>query len=146
MKDVRSVLLVHNEPDAFRGLEETLHEQEIRAWRTHDCAEARRLLKGTAIDLVLTDAVLPDGTWRDAVRLVGKIAEGTPVIVMSRIVSMRLYLDTQDGGAADFIVPPLSGRELGYVLKVAVDRTALPRIAASRRPIYRESSECLRLA
>jgi len=26
MKSVRSVLLVHNEPDAFRELEETLHE------------------------------------------------------------------------------------------------------------------------
>lgn len=142
MKDVRSVLLVHNEPDAFRGLEKALHEQEIRIWRAHDCAEARSLLKGTGVDLVLTDAVLPDGTWRDAIRLARK----TPVIVMSRIVSMRLYLDTQDGGAADFIVPPLTGRELGYVLQVAVDRGASSRIADSGRAIYRKGSECLQLA
>ncbi|HEV2423820.1 MAG TPA: response regulator [Terriglobia bacterium] len=145
MKTVRSVLLVHNEPDAFRGLEETLREQQVLTFHAHDCAEARALLKDKSndkhIDLVLTDAVLPGGTWRDAIRLVGRIAAGTPVVVMSRIENMRLYLDTQDGGAADFIVPPLTGRELGYVLNLAVDRAAPPRIVGSRAPICRESSE-----
>ena len=145
MKDVRSVLLVHNEPDAFRGLEDTLHEQEIHTWHAYDCAEARALLRGGGIDLVLTDAVLPGATWKDAIRLVRQVAQGMPVIVMSRVVDMRLYLDTQDGGAADFIVPPLSGRELAYVLKVTMDRADPPQITGSRRPICRESSDCLQL-
>lgn len=66
MKTVRSVLLLHNEPDAFCGLEETLYEQEVRTRHAHDCAEARSVLKDADVDLVLTDAVLPDGTWKDA--------------------------------------------------------------------------------
>jgi DNA-binding response OmpR family regulator len=145
VKDVRSVLLVHNEPDAFCALEEALHEQDIRTCHAHDRAEARALLKRAGIDLVLTDAVLPGATWKDVIRLVRQVAKGTPVIVMSRIVSMRLYLDTQDGGAADFIVPPLTGRELAYVLKVAMDRADCPRVTGSRRPLCRESSDCLQL-
>ncbi len=143
MKTVRSVLLIHNEPDAFRGLEETLHEQEIRTCHAHGCGEARSLLKHAGVDLVLTDAVLPGGTWKDAISLVSKVAKGTPVIVMSRVLSMRLYLDTQDGGAADFIVPPMTARDLDYVLIGAMNRVRLDRSTGSRSPLCRENSNSL---
>jgi two-component system response regulator TctD len=123
MHNVRSVLLVHDEPDAFRGLEETLRFQDIRTHHAHHCAEARRLLKDPGgIDLVLTDVELADGTWKDVIRLARRHAQNTPVIVMSRVVSMRLYLDTQDGGAADFIVPPMAARDLAYALTTAMQR------------------------
>lgn len=127
MKTVRSVLLVHNEPDAFCGLEETLREQEIQTCHAHHCAEARSMLRALCpVDLVLTDAALTDGTWRDVIRLVHKLAKDTPVIVMSRVVSMSLYLDTQDGGAADFIVPPMAPHDLAYALTGAMIRTVAP--------------------
>jgi DNA-binding NtrC family response regulator len=135
MKTVRSVLLVHNEPDAFRGLEEMLHEQEICTCRAHHCAETRSMLEAAGpIDLVLTDAVLPDGTWKDVIQFVRSLRRETPVIVMSRVVSMRLYLDTQDAGAADFIVPPMAPRDLAYALTAAMHRKAPPEIgrAAAR--------------
>ncbi len=139
MKSVRSVLLVHNEPDAFRGLEEMLHEQEIRTSQAHRCAEARSLLKEAGpVDLVLTDVTLADGSWKDVIRLVQKAAKGTPVIVMSRVVSMKLYLDTQDAGAADFIVPPMAPRDLVYTLNTVMDKAAAP---ASTRARLRPRSE-----
>jgi len=134
MKAVRSVLLVHDEPDAFRGLEELLHEQQIRTWRAHQCTEARILLKKAGpVDLVLTDVMLADGDWKDIIRLVNKGAKGTPVIVMSRVVSMKLYLDTQDAGAADFIVPPMAPRDLSYTLTTAMEKNVAkpPRRARS---------------
>jgi DNA-binding NtrC family response regulator len=127
MKIVRSVLLVHNEPDAFRGLEEMLHEQEIRTSQAHQCAEARSLLKEAGpVDLVITDVTFADGTWKDIIRMVHKTAKETPVIVMSRVVSMKLYLDTQDAGAADFIVPPIAPRDLAYTLTTAMERMVTP--------------------
>jgi len=133
MKIVRSVLLVHNEPDAFRGLEEMLHEQEIRTAQAHQCAEARSLLKEAGpVDLVLTDVTLADGTWKDIIQMVRKSAKGTPVIVMSRVVSMKLYLDTQDAGAADFIVPPIAPRDLAYTLTTAVERLVAPAFSGAR--------------
>jgi DNA-binding NtrC family response regulator len=140
MKTPRSVLLVHNEPDAFRGLEELLHEQDVRTARARQCADARNLLKDGNIDLVLTDAVLPDGTWKDVIQMVHKAAKDTPVIVMSRVVSMKLYLDTQDAGAADFIVPPMTPRDLVHVLTAAMHRKAFADIgldAARSQPVAR---------
>ena len=89
MKSVRSVLLVHNEPEAFRGLEEVLRELEIRTSHAHECAEARNILKGTyPVDAVLTDVALPDGTWKDVIRSISKMAKETPVIVMSRVINL----------------------------------------------------------
>jgi len=124
-QSVRCVLLVHNEPDAFRGLEEMLNRQGISACRVRRCAGLRRALKQPhGVDLVLTDVAVADGTWKDVIRLVRQQAQNTPVIVMSRVVSMRLYLDTQEGGAADFIVPPMAPRDLHYALTTAMYRRA----------------------
>lgn len=131
----RSVLLVHNEPDAFRELEAMLNGQGIRTCRARRFTEARRILKQpSAIDLVLTDVALADGTWKDVIRLVRKQAQNMPVIVMSRVVSMRLYLDTQDGGAADFIVPPMAPRDLDYALTAAMHRRIPAGIAGAPTP------------
>lgn len=153
MKTVRSVLLVHNEPDAFRGLEEMLNEQAVRTTHAHHCAEARSMLAALdPVDLVLTDAALADGVWKDVIRLVRKLAADTPVIVMSRVVDMRLYLDTQDAGVADFIVPPMTPRDLTYVLTGAMQRTVPPesrvrqatppRMSGASRPWSEAHSTC----
>lgn len=139
MKTPRSVLLVHNEHHAFRGLEEMMHEQEIRTAHTHQCAEVGRLLNDAGpIDLVLTDTSLPDGTWKDVIRMVYESAKDMPVIVMSRVVSMKLYLDTQDAGAADFIVPPMAPRDLVHVLAAAMHRNARPSAGRGAAPGRRD--------
>lgn len=123
MKAARSVLLVHDEPEAFRGFEELLHGQALHTRRAHQCAEARSSLKESGpVDLVLTDVALPDGDWKHVIRMVRELSEDTPVIVMSRVASMKLYLDTQDAGAADFIVPPMAPRDLAYTLTTALHK------------------------
>lgn len=125
MKAARSVLLVHNEPEAFRGLEEVLHGQDLHTRRAHQCAEARNTLKESGpVDLVLTDVALPDGDWKHVIGMVHELAKDTPVIVMSRVVSMKLYLDTQDAGAADFIVPPMAPQDLAYTVTTAMHKKA----------------------
>jgi len=128
MKPARSVLLVHDEPDAFRGLEEVLHGQDLHTRRAHQCAEARNSLKESGpVDLVLTDVALPDGDWKHVIGMVRELGNDTPVIVMSRVVSMKLYLDTQDAGAADFIVPPMAPRDLAYTLTTAMHKNTARR-------------------
>ena len=130
MKIAHSVLLIHNEADAFRGLQETLRDLAIQTCQARHCAEARRMLKRlVSVDLILTDAVLADGTWKDVIRLVRELANDAPVIVMSRVANMSLYLDTQDGGAADFMVPPMAPRDLAYILRGAMQRTVRREIA-----------------
>lgn len=123
MRIVRSVLLVHDEPDDFCGLETMLRDQRVRTLRAHDHTEAESVLRNTEpIDLVLTAAVLPAGTWRDTMHTVSRAAKRAPVIVVSRVMSVPLYFDTQDAGAIDFIVLPVTARDLAFVLHVALNR------------------------
>lgn len=135
MESVRSVLMVHDEPDAFRGLEALLKGQGVFTSHARRCAGVPRALRQPhAIDVVLTDVAVGDGTWKDVIRLVRKQAQNIPVIVMSRVVSMQLYLDTQDGGAADFIVPPMSPRDLEYALTTAMHRRPPAGMAGAPAP------------
>ena len=41
--------------------------------------------------------------------------------MVSRVVDVSLYVEAMDGGAFDFIVPPLSAIKLDYVVKRAME-------------------------
>ena len=43
-----------------------------------------------------------------------------PVIVVSRVVEINLYIDALEKGASDFIVPPFYHQDISHVLKCAV--------------------------
>jgi FixJ family two-component response regulator len=72
--------------------------------------------------LVFAEAKLPDGTWADIVKQARGARKPVKVIVVSRLVDVSLYVDTMEGGAFDFIVPPLSANELTHVVKCAVEK------------------------
>jgi FixJ family two-component response regulator len=44
------------------------------------------------------------------------------VIVVSRVDDMGFYVEAMNGGAFDFIVPPLSTIKLDYVVKRAMEK------------------------
>ncbi len=81
--------------------------------------------------LVFTEARLPDGTWADVVKKALGAPKPVKVIVVSRLVDVSLYVDTMEGGAFDFIVPPLSANELAHVVKCAVENVLNLRRAQS---------------
>lgn len=123
MKIARSVLLVHNEPDAFRGLEEMLHEQEVGTCHAHHCAEAQSMLReADAVDLVLTDVALADGTWKDVSRLVRKLAKDAPV-PGGKYGALSGHPGWRRGG---FRRAASCARDLAYIFTGAMQRTVPP--------------------
>jgi DNA-binding NtrC family response regulator len=84
--------------------------------------EALPLLRGEdPPHLVFTEALLPDGTWADVVKLALEALKPVKVIVVSRLIDVRLYVETMAGGAFDFIVPPMTSDELAHILACAVE-------------------------
>jgi DNA-binding NtrC family response regulator len=71
--------------------------------------------------LVFTEALLPDGNWTDVVKLALEALKPVKVIVVSRLIDIRLYVETMTGGSFDFIVPPATSDELSHVLAGAVE-------------------------
>jgi DNA-binding NtrC family response regulator len=122
MKEEISAVLLHQSTEPQRVLKAALEGSSVKVNWLRNYGEALPLLKGTdPPHLVFTEASLPDGTWTDVVKLALEALKPVKVIVVSRLVDMRLYVETMAGGAFDFIVPPMTSDELAHVLACAVD-------------------------
>jgi DNA-binding NtrC family response regulator len=124
---VRALLVQGNERPAAE-LELLLESQNIAVSRVRNYAEAEAILARLGPPMVIfTDTVLSDGTWVEVERLAEVQDPTVPVIVVSRIVDLRLYLDVLESGASDFIVPPFRGADVAHVIRGALlGRTTVP--------------------
>jgi DNA-binding NtrC family response regulator len=113
-------LMVHDTQTYFRALESAIERQGITTRQARDCRESSLFLSPKhGLQLVFTDTQLPDGTWEDVLKLAAQAPNPPKVIVVSRLVDMKLYLDALDRGAFDFIVPPFLDDDLAYVVRSA---------------------------
>jgi two-component system NtrC family response regulator len=115
------ILLVHHQEEPWDGLTPLLEWQGITTFRARNCAEAERALGSSESHLlVLTEPVLPDGTWAEILALARRMPSPVPVVVVSRYMDVDLYLDVLEKGAWDFIVPPFHAADLAYVVNGAI--------------------------
>ena len=122
MKEKISALLLHQSTESQRVLKQALEGRSIKVNWLRNCREALPLLsEADPPHLVFTEALLPDGTWADVVKLALEALKPVKVIVVSRLIDIKLYVETIVGGAFDFIVPPMASEELAHVLACAVD-------------------------
>ena len=114
--------VVHQPAESQRLLKQALEGRSIKVNWLRNYREALPLLRGAnPPHLVFTEALLPVGTWTDVVKLALEALKPVKVIVVSRLIDIRLYVETMAGGAFDFIVPPATSDELSHVLAGAVE-------------------------
>ena len=131
-KEVVAAILLHRAGASMDLLKLALESQSIQIRWLATVQEALPLLQApNPPHLVFTEAKLPDGTWADVVKQALVARKPVKVIVVSRLVDVSLYVDTMEGGAFDFIVPPLSASELTHVVKCAVENVLELRQAPS---------------
>jgi len=120
MKAEISALLVHTRPSPVQGLNQALQSLAVKTSEAQTISEMKRLLEvPEPPELVFTDIQLPDGTWADVVRLGEAAAVPVNVIVVSRLVDVRFYVEVIEGGAFDFIAPPFEPSGLAHVVYCA---------------------------
>lgn len=136
MKEQISALLLHGLGDSLAPLKLALEGHAIEVCWMRNCQEAAGLLLGAnPPHLVFTEIDLPDGTWADIVKLAVKAKKPVNVIVVARLADVGFYLETIVSGAFDFIVPPLTGFELGHVVRCAAeDASSRREVQALSRP------------
>lgn len=120
------VLIVEDARDIREPLGRYLREHGYRATTAPDAMQARKLMKGAAIDLVVLDIMMPG---EDGLSLCRSIRETSqiPVILLTargeevdRIIGLEM-------GADDYIPKPFSPRELIARISAVLRRTqALP--------------------
>ena len=110
-------LLIYDQDDPMRRLEGFLISHGVTTRRSHKCSETRSILRSVASpSIVMTDISLPDGTWEDVLRA----ASAVPVIVVSRMPNISLYLDVLEKGGRDFVVPPFRTSDLAFIIRAAI--------------------------
>jgi len=120
MNERISALLVHSQEEPLTTLAAALASQAVEGQRAINCREAARYLQGSGPpDLVFTDILLDDGTWADVLSLASKAEQPASVIVVSRIVDIRAYIDAIECGAFDYLVPPFASSDLAHVVRSA---------------------------
>lgn len=91
-------------------------EMEVRA----TAEGALDLLKERAVDLVLTDMMLPAMDGLDLVSRIQTIDPNLPVLVVTRMNAVSMAVDAMRRGAFDYVLKPVHAKDLGMRLHRAI--------------------------
>lgn len=119
---IRALFIQEGQP-CFQTLESIVERQGVVIREARGCAEALALISQLdSPHLVFTDTQLCDGTWADVLNLISgtHTRDSVKVVVVSRVVDERLYLDVVESGAFDFIAPPFEPEDVAFIVRSAI--------------------------
>ena len=91
------------------------------------CAAGLEALRAAAVDMVLLDQHLPDGTGLDLLRRLRSEDPELPVIMMTGVHDLDLAIQAIKEGALDFVHKPVKTQELEHVMGRALESRRLKR-------------------
>ena len=128
MTESVTALVVYRNSETLATLKGALESQGMSIARAESRAQAKQMLgERNPAPLVFTDTQLPDGTWADILAEAERAAQPVNVIVVSRVVDTRFYVEVIETGAFDFLAPPFVSTDLAYVVRNALDNVVARR-------------------
>lgn len=89
---------------------------QIRIHHANSLDNAKALLQATKARIILADVTFEKGSWEDAVRMASLLPLRVTLVLVSRFVDQRLWIDALEGGAYDLILEPFHADELRCIL------------------------------
>lgn len=121
MLQENTVLMVSAAGEIDLSLRKVLNDAGMHVRVARSCAEALSVLASPSPPaIVFCEASLPDGDWGDILAFASGESTNVPVIIVSRVVDINLYINALEEGAADFIVPPFYRQDLSHVVSCAM--------------------------
>ena len=118
------ILMVEDDIDLGRALLQALKTEGITGeWFRH-AAEARRFVASAAVDCILLDVSLPDGTGYDLLSQWRREGLRVPIIIITAHTGLEERVASLDQGADDFLVKPFAPVELVSRIRAVVRRCA----------------------
>ena len=109
-------------PHRRSGLLALLEEKGLQIFPASDCQEALQKLRGpTSYDLILADAELPNGSWRDLLQFLLESKNPCEMIVCSRCGDERLWAEVLQCGVYDLLVDPYDRQEVHRIIESALN-------------------------
>ena len=116
------ILFVSGHRDDARQITQILRALPVMLDHAGSLQHARAQLRQDEYDVILTEAALPDGTWRDALRLARECPQDVEVIVTDPHADARLWAEALNIGAYDLIAQPFYEPEVRRILYNACSR------------------------
>ena len=119
-----TALLVGRQDGCLPKLKQCLEELGMKTACVEEPRQVRRKLRTVNAPEIVFAATEPaDVTWSEVVDAAEESGK-QPVILASRVVDVRKYLDALGRGAFDFVVPPFAHRDLKLIVETAVSRNS----------------------
>jgi two-component system alkaline phosphatase synthesis response regulator PhoP len=106
------ILIVDDEPEMVRGLEDNLRFEGYQTVSAHDGRQALELALREAPDLILLDVMMPDMSGWDVCRQLRAKSIDAPVIMLTARGEEVDRVRGLELGADDYVTKPFSPREL----------------------------------
>src|SRR5437899_11870433 len=120
-------------PERRQPLLDALESCGIEVLPVCDCNEAHRMLEThPLVQVVVTDATLPDGDWRRVLEIVEQGRRKIEVVVCSRLGDPKLWLDVLEQGGYDVLVQPYRREEIKRIVEAAAARSYMRPPAQAR--------------
>ncbi len=117
-----SVLLVEDNEDARKNMEDILSLDGYRINAVSHCLPAIEAIKSNHFDTVIVDWKLPDGSGGDLMPVILKELPNTPVIVVTGMREFDAAVTALKQGAYDFLLKPINPDALRSVIFRLVER------------------------
>ena len=114
-----TVLAVSPSPSDHAALQAIFAHSRWRLYQAGSCAEAVSFLRARPIPVVIGEANLPDGTWRDLLREGASLPDPPRLIVTSNLADDRLWAEALNLGAYDVLAKPFLSAEVFRTISLA---------------------------
>jgi diguanylate cyclase (GGDEF)-like protein len=133
------VLVVDDDPDFAACIAAVLEPHGIAVRAEPDATRLVETLEEARPDLVLLDAMLPEVSGWDAIRIMRAIPEwrDVPVLFLTARTDTASRIAAFDAGADDYLAKPLVPEELLSRVRVRLDRRRLLTETTERDPLTR---------
>jgi CheY-like chemotaxis protein len=121
-----TILIVEDDDDVRAYLVETLHDLQYRVLRASEAQEALKLLedKETAIDLLLTDVILPKMNGRELARRAQNLRPGLKVLFMTGYSRNAIVHQGRLDPGVEMLQKPVTRDQLAARIRTLLDRLA----------------------
>lgn len=106
------ILIAEDDELILKTVEHKLKKEGYEVLIARNGKEAIDLIKVTAIDLVISDIMMPFASGTEILAAIKTFGKDIPVIMLSGLGQEQVVLDAFNLGASDFMVKPFSPTEL----------------------------------
>lgn len=119
---MKTILIVEREQEAIEYLSDILNRDGYNVIAKQCSRTALSIVReGTKVDLVITEEHLPEMDGLELLASLKEFDSSVPSIMLTAHGSVESYLKAINLGAFEYLNKPLSAKEIGRVVKAAIE-------------------------